>query len=93
MKFGAFGLVGLLFLTGCGSSTSLENQASLIEYEACLQKKENLSQEALKTILNFPYDTNEEELSLIFNQGTPDSKTGLIASLESAIEDCKPYHP
>jgi hypothetical protein len=36
MKFGALGIVGLLLLTGCGSSTSLEDQTKLLEYEKCL---------------------------------------------------------
>jgi len=36
MKLGVLGLVGLLLLTGCASSPSLEDQIKLIEYENCL---------------------------------------------------------
>ena len=36
MKLCAFGLAGLLLLTGCASSSSLEDQVLLIQYEKCL---------------------------------------------------------
>ena len=36
MKLTALGIIGLLLLTGCGSSTSLEDQTKLLEYEKCL---------------------------------------------------------
>ena len=36
MKLGVLGIVGLLLLTGCASSLSLEEQTRLIQYENCL---------------------------------------------------------
>ena len=37
MKLGVLGIVGLLLLTGCASTPSIEEQVKLIEYENCLQ--------------------------------------------------------
>jgi len=36
MKRGVLGIAGLLLLTGCSSSLSLEEQRRLIRYENCL---------------------------------------------------------
>jgi hypothetical protein len=36
MKLGVVGIVGLLLLTGCASSPSVENQVKLVEYGKCL---------------------------------------------------------
>jgi hypothetical protein len=36
MKLGVLGLAGLLLLTGCSSSPSIEAQTKLVEYEKCL---------------------------------------------------------
>jgi hypothetical protein len=39
MKFGLFGIVGLLLLTGCSADTKPEyDPVELIEYEACLNQ-------------------------------------------------------
>jgi predicted component of type VI protein secretion system len=36
MKIGVLGLAGLLLLTGCASTPSLEDQTKLLEYEKCI---------------------------------------------------------
>jgi len=36
MKLGVLGIVGLLLLTGCASTPSIEEQVKLIQYEKCL---------------------------------------------------------
>jgi len=36
MKLGVLGLAGLILLSGCSSSPSIEAQTKLVEYEKCL---------------------------------------------------------
>ncbi len=91
MKLAIVGLSGVLLLTGCASSPSLEDQASLIEYEACLGKQEKIQQE-IREILLRDNDLNSR-LRGIIDTGKPDSKTGLITSLETMIKYCAPYRP
>ena len=53
MKLGVLGLAGLLLLTGCGSSPSVEDQIKLIEYQNCL--------EALRQV---PFDFNSADKAM-----------------------------
>ena len=46
MKLGVLGLAGLLLLTGCGSSPSLEDQTKLLEYEKCLDFLEMMNRDS-----------------------------------------------
>lgn len=82
----------LLLLTGCANSPSLEDQASLIEYEACLGKQEKLQQEALQIIMKDFYDW-EAQVEAIIKTGLPDEITGLITSLETMKKNCAKYRP
>jgi len=92
MKLGVLGILGLLLLTGCASSPSLEDQASLIEYEACLVKQEKIQQE-VREVFTRNAIGSEQTLQTIFSTGKPDPKTGLITSLETMIEQCSKYRP
>ena len=53
MKLGVLGLAGLLLLTGCSSSPSVEVQIKLIEYQNCL--------EALRQV---PFDFNSADKAM-----------------------------
>jgi hypothetical protein len=46
MKLDLLGLAGLLLLTGCGSSPSLEDQTKLLEYEKCLDFLEMMNRDS-----------------------------------------------
>lgn len=92
MKLAILGLSSVLVLTGCASSPSLEDQASLIEYQACLQKQERIQQEVREIITKNSIDL-EQTLRNTFSTGKPDPKTGLITSLETMIEQCAKYRP
>lgn len=92
MKLAIVGLSGVLLLTGCANSPSLKDQASLIEYQACLEKQERIQQEVREVITKNGIDF-EETLKTIFSTGKPDPKTGLITSLETMIEQCAKYRP
>lgn len=92
MKLAIVGLSGVLLLSGCSSSPSLQDQASLIEYEACLGKQEKIQQEVREVITKNGVDL-EATLKTIFSTGKPDPKTGLITSLETMIEQCAKYRP
>ena len=85
-------ILGLFLLTGCASSPSLEEQASLIEYQACLEKQERIQQEVREIITRNAIDL-EQTLRNTFSTGKPDPKTGLITSLETMIEQCAKYRP
>ena len=82
----------LLLLTGCATSPSLDDQASLIEYEACLGKQEKLQQEAVQIVTKDFYDW-EKRVEMIFQTGKPDESTGLITSLETMKKNCAQYRP
>jgi hypothetical protein len=92
MKLGVLGILCLLLLTGCASSPSLEDQASLIEYEACLGKQEKIQQEVREILFREQNDLNYM-LRGIIDTGKPDPKTGLITSLETMIGQCSKYRP
>ena len=49
MKLAIIGLSGLLLLTGCASSPSLESQTKLIEYEKCLEHATEVSNLVMST--------------------------------------------
>jgi hypothetical protein len=92
MKLVIVGLWSLLLLTGCANTPSLEDQASLIEYQACLEKQEKIQQEIDSLFGELVKDLNERGEAII-GRGAPDPKTGLITSLESMIERCSKYRP
>ena len=82
----------LLLLTGCATSPSLDDQASLIEYEACLVKQEKIQQEVREVLTRNGIDF-EQTLKTIFQTGKPDQNTGLITSLETMKKNCAQYRP
>lgn len=94
MKLAIVGLSGVLLLSGCASSPSLtlEDQAKLIEYEACLDKQEKIQQEIREILFREQNDLNYM-LRGILDTGKPDPKTGLITSLETMIGQCSKYRP
>ena len=87
-----FLVIALLSLTGCASAPSLQDQASLIEYEACLSKQEKIQQEIREILFRKQNDLNYM-LRGIIDTGKPDPKTGLITSLETMIGQCSKYRP
>jgi hypothetical protein len=86
------GLAISALLSGCASSASLDEQARLIEYEACLIKQEKIQQEVRQVLTKNGIDF-EQTLRTIFSTGKPDPKTGLITSLETMIKQCEKYRP
>ena len=86
------GLAVSTLLTSCASSPSAQEQARLIEYEACLGKQELLQQEVLKLVTKDGIDW-EQAAETIFSTGEPDPKTGLITSLETMMKQCEKYRP
>ncbi len=95
MKKYLLGLSGLALgalLSGCAGSPSAQEQAKLIEYEACLGKQELLQQEVRELVTKDGIDL-EQTLRTIFSTGEPDPKTGLITSLETMIKQCEKYRP
>ena len=49
MKLAILGLSGVLLLSGCSSSPSLESQTKLIEYEKCLEHVTEVSNSVMST--------------------------------------------
>lgn len=92
MKTAIFGLCGVILLTGCASTPTLEDEARLIEYEACLSKQEKIQQEIDQLFGELVKDLNARGEAII-KRGEPDPKTGLITSLETMIERCSEYRP
>jgi hypothetical protein len=87
-----FLVIALLSLTGCATAPSLQDQAALIEYEACLSKQEKIQQEIREILFRKQNDLNYM-LRGIIDTGKPDPKTGLITSLETMIGQCSKYRP
>ena len=92
MKLAILGLSGLLLLTGCASSPSLENQIKLIQYQTCLEKQENIDQ-SVRDMLVLNNRSNQATIEYFLLTGKPDPKTGLISSLEVTIKNCAKYRP
>jgi hypothetical protein len=92
MKKVLMALSTILLLSGCASSSSLEEQAKLIEYEACLTKQEVIQQELREVLFGRQTDLNFK-LRGILDSGKPDANTGLITSLESMMKECAQYRP
>lgn len=89
---GLFGLALGALLAGCANSPSTKDQASLIEYEACITKQEKIQQDVREIIFRNQINL-DTKLSGIINQGVPDPSTGLITSLETMIKNCAKYRP
>ena len=92
MKLTALGLASLLLLTSCSSSSSIEEQTKLVEYQACLARQDSLMQELRQMAFRNPKDFG---LALTSYSGLlkPDPKTGLIDGLETMKKDCAKYRP
>ena len=93
MKRILLAISALLLLTGCSSAPfGQKDEASLIEYEACLGKQEKLQQEVLQIVTKDFYDW-EKRVEMILKTGKPDQNTGLITSLETMKKNCAQYRP
>jgi hypothetical protein len=86
------GLAMSALLTSCASSPSAQEQAKLIEYEACLTKQEVIQQE-LRAILFGRSTDLSFKVGGIFDSGKSDPSTGLITSVETMIKECEKYRP
>jgi len=53
MKLAVLGLSGVLLLSGCASSTSLEDQTKLLEYEKCLDFLEMQNRDSSPNALGY----------------------------------------
>ena len=82
MKLAILGLSGLLLLTGCASSSSLEDQTKLLEYEKCLDFERELMLARSNRIGERVRSYIEEELK----------KQGKIF-VDLNIRDCAKYRP
>lgn len=91
MKLTALGLASLLLLTSCSSSSSIEEQTKLIEYEKCLL----LQQDNLNTINERLFKTDSEIalLELLSNQAQAKDDTSLIPRFEIHLKNCAQYRP
>ena len=92
MKLTALGLASLFLLTGCTSSSSIDEQTKLVEYQACLTRQESLMQELRQMAFK-----NQKDFGLAITTYSellkPDPKTGLINGLEKMKKDCAKYRP
>jgi hypothetical protein len=89
MKLSVFGILGLLLLTGCASSSSqedqailLENQTKLLEYEKCLDMNIEIWFEMASGWTPGAYATIEKNLLRGGNHW-----------LDDQLKDCKKYRP
>jgi len=82
LKLCVLGIVGILLLTGCSSSPSLQEQIKLIEYEKCI------SAEEASFVVALQKSTREEALSLL---GLISDKQKTV--VQAFIKDCKKYRP
>ena len=91
MKLTALGLASLLLLTSCSSSSSIEEQTKLIEYEKCLL----LQQDNLNTINERLFKTDSEIalLELLSNQAQAKDDTNLVPRFEIHLKNCAQYRP
>jgi len=90
MKLAIVGLSGLLLLTGCGSSLSVEEQAKLIEYEKCLvyqQDNLNTFNQKMAQEESFP------SLSEILQRQKDQNENRLIFPFEYHLVNCSYYRP
>lgn len=83
MKLGVLGIVGLLLLTGCASSPSLEDQASLIEYEKCLDHETQVSNLVRSSTTRENPFINSDVTQYVYLYGT----------FASVLEKCASYRP
>lgn len=86
-----------LLLTGCASSPSLEDQTKLIEYEKCLQHRENIRL-AVGEILDQQWaDSNddkrlEKRLEIAFGAISADENE-LLGAFKKTLEACEDLRP
>lgn len=83
MKLAILGLSGVLLLTGCSSSPSIEAQTKLVEYEKCLEHATEVSNLVFSTytrqnpllgipVTNYNYSQKSfEELILLCEEFKP----------------------
>ena len=83
MKLAIVGLSGVLLLTGCASTPSLEDQASLIEYEKCLDHETEVS--------NLLVSSTTRQNPFLGSGVTQYSH--LFGTFKSVLEKCATYRP
>jgi outer membrane murein-binding lipoprotein Lpp len=90
MKLAIMGLSGALLLAGCASSPQLEDKASLIEYQLCLDEQARINQEIDKI-----YQSQVDKIAVeyLIKIATPDPKTGLLPVIDYFLKNCEKYRP
>jgi hypothetical protein len=90
MKLAIMGLSDALLLVGCASSPQLEDKASLIEYQLCLDEQARIAQEIDKI-----YQSRVDKFAVeyLIKIATPDPKTGLLPVIDYFIKNCEKYRP
>ena len=84
MKLGVLGLAGLLLLTGCSSSPSIEAQTKLVEYEKCLDYARDIS--------NIVTGSQTRENPFTAGQGTSYEYQN-IKNFEAQLTICESFKP
>ena len=93
MKLGLLGIVSLLLLTGCSSSTvSQEQTVKLLEYEKCLELQQGINNQLNKSLSELFAKNFDEILTILPNQGELDEK-GKLKRFELNLKNCLPYRP
>ena len=84
MKLVILGLSGVLLLTGCSNSPSLESQTKLIEYEKCLDYARDVS--------NIVTGSQTRENPFTAGQGTSYEYQNM-ENFEAQLTICEAYKP
>jgi hypothetical protein len=79
--------VAPLLLTGCATSTSLDDQAKLIEYEQCLRFEPEMVNQMIEVQLNRSDTPLKESKRGAFEEYLKTVK------FEEFLEDCAKYRP
>jgi len=93
MKSALLGIVSLLLLTGCSSSTvSQEQTVKLLEYEKCLELQQGINNQLNKSLSELFAKNFDEILTILSNQSELD-ETGKLKRFETHLKNCLPYRP
>jgi hypothetical protein len=94
MKFGLLGIVGLLLLTGCSSSTVSQEQAvKLLEYEKCLEMQQGIT-DSLNRAIGELYSKDFGGIFDVYSkQAEAQKDSGLNKRFEFHLKNCLSYRP
>ena len=88
----------VLALSGCSSSPSIEEQTKLVEYEKCLEHREN-ARLAVGEILDEQWKNSQAEKKIVERLTIAYGKIGeqedevLVAFKKAALQYCKELRP